>query len=92
MLLFLEQDMASRRKTFHDIDAAMKAPGASATTIAPRFAEAKESYFNSFERLASLVLGKYFDDDEMRRDYRDALRNCLTNFPDDFAVGSPYRK
>ncbi len=92
MLLFLEQDMAARRKAFHDIGAALERPGASVDSLRERFNEAKESYLNAFERLAALVLGCYFPEDEMRRDYHEALRQIIKEFPTDFAAGTPYRK
>lgn len=90
MLLFLEQDMAVRRRVFHDIETERKA-GASTEHLAARFDEAKESYFNALERLASFVRRGYFPKDEMRRDYHESIRGVVRAFPDDFRAGTPYR-
>ena len=92
-LLLFEQDMANRRTRFHDIGADMDAnPGAPAQALQARFNEAKESYFNSLERLASSILSGAFSDAEMKHDYHEVITEVVRAFPGDFATGTRYRK
>jgi hypothetical protein len=92
-LLSFEQDMATRRTKFHDISAHMQAnPDASAQELQSRFDEAKESYFNSLDRLASSILNGHFPDSEMRQDYHEAITGVVRAFPADFATGTHFRK
>ena len=65
LLLFLEQDLAARRRSFHDIQARMRDGGSGDELEGPLFEEAKESYFTTFERLASLALAQYFSNEEL---------------------------
>ena len=92
MQLFLEQDMAARRKLFHDVAGEMNKPGAEKEGLTLlRYEEAKESYLNALERLASFVLGGYFPEDDMRRDYHEAIRGVIRELNDDFRTGTHYR-
>jgi hypothetical protein len=91
-LLTFEQDMANRRTRFHDIDAELKSDSANAETIQKRFDEAKESYFNSLDRLASSILNSHFPDHEMKQDYQETITTVIRVFPEDFATGTHYRK
>jgi hypothetical protein len=92
-LLVFEQDMANRREAFHKIDADMRAqPQISQEVLRARFNDAKESYFNSLERLASSILNGHFPDAEMKQDYHEVITSVVRAFPDDFATGTRYRK
>jgi hypothetical protein len=93
-LLSFEQDMASRRSRFADIGFQMMNPNpdASPELLQAMYDEAKESYFNSLDRLASSILNGQFPDAEMKQDYRDVLAVVVRQFPDDFATGTHYRK
>lgn len=92
-LLSFEQDMAARRTKFADIAAQMQAnPSAPPAMLQAMFNEAKESYFNSLDRLASSILNNHFPDAEMKQDYLEVLTTVVRGFPSDFATGTRYRK
>ena len=91
-LLTFEQDMANRRTRFHDIAADLESDSADVEAIQKRFDEAKESYFNSLDRLASSILNSHFPDAEMKQDYHEALTEVIREFPADFATGTRFRK
>lgn len=93
MLLSFEQDMAARRSKFTEIGAQMQgSSGASTALLQSMFEEAKESYFNSLDRLASSIINAHFPDAEMKQDYHEVLTNVVRGFPNDFATGTQYRK
>jgi hypothetical protein len=89
-LLSLEQDMASRRDKFRGLADQMGSKPAS--LIKEKFDEAKESYFNSIDRFATLVLNGQFSQRELKQDYQDVLKELIRAFPDDFNAGTRYRK
>lgn len=89
-LLSFEQDMATRRTKFQDLAAKIKDDKAELTQL--MFDEAKESYFNSLDRLASSILNGHFPDKEMKQDYLEVLTEVVRGFPNDFHTGSRYRK
>jgi len=91
-LLAFEQDMATRRSKFGEIAAQLDQAGAPTDLLRKSFDEAKESYFNSLDRLASSILRGHFADAEMKQDYRDVVATVVRGFPDDFNTGTPYRK
>lgn len=90
-LLSFEQDMAHRRSRFADI-AAQLASTAPTPTLAAMYDEAKESYFNSLDRLSSSILIGHFPDKEMKQDYEGTITRVVQGFPADFQTGTPYRK
>lgn len=89
-LVSLEQDMAGRGDKFHELYKKMKA----SPSLAPdeECNAAKESYFNSIDRFASLVLNGQFSQSELKQDYQELIRDTIRAFPTDFAVGTRYRK
>lgn len=93
-LLILEQDMSVRRKRFTDIEQEIADLNGGKVTdsIVRNFDEAKESYLNSVERLASCILHGRFDESEMKADYRDFISNTVKVHKDDFHAGTSYRK
>jgi len=90
-LLSFEQDMAHRRAKFTEIGHQMEA-GTPPTLLRVMFEEAKESYFNSLDRLASSILRGHFPDTEMKQDYRDVITGVVREFETDFGTGTRYRK
>ena len=89
-LLSLEQDMASRRDKFRELVDQMSSQPAA--LIKEKFDEAKESYFNSIDRFATLVLNEQFPQSELKQDYQDILKEIIRAFPDDFNAGTRFRK
>ena len=59
--------------------------------IVGQFNEAKESYFNSLDRLCFCVIRNAFSEDDLRSDYRDVLKDAINTSPEQFGPGSPYR-
>jgi hypothetical protein len=91
-LLSFEQDMANRRTRFQEIAVKLSDATLSTGMLKHQFNEAKESYFNSLDRLASSILRGHFPDDEMRLDYREVFTEVVRNFQEDFGTGTRYRK
>ena len=92
-LLLFEQDMETRRARFQAIGAELDdCNGTHSTMLALRFDEAKESYFNSLDRLASSIIKDHFPDPEMKLDYREVFVEVVRGFPKDFDTGTRYRK
>lgn len=89
-LLSLEQDMASRRDKFNDFAKRLADP--SVTLDKAAFEAAKESYLNSLDRLASMILNGQFPEKELKQDYRDLFKEIIRTFPADFSAGTHYRK
>lgn len=83
-LLSLEQDMAARRDRF--LELAKQKPSQE------EFDAARENYFNSIDRLASLILNGQFPQRELKQDYQDLIKDTIRNFKDDFGAGTHYRK
>ncbi|SRR5260370_13806156 len=88
-LLSLEQDMASRADKFIDLAKQMKT---SSPPGQEEFDAAKESYFNSIDRFASLILNGQFPRSELKQDYQDLIKNTIRNYQADFTTGTRYRK
>ncbi|SJM90904.1 conserved hypothetical protein [Crenothrix polyspora] len=86
-LLSFEQDMNARRNRFSDI--ALKVTSESAQHGAS-YEEAKESYLNAVERLASAILNGQFPEDEMKTSYREHITNTIREYQDKFRVGTHY--
>jgi len=57
-----------------------------------KYDAAKESYFNSIDRLASLILNGQFPQHELKQDYHDMIKETIRAFPADFTTGTRYRK
>lgn len=93
-LLSFEQDMAVRRGKFQEIAHLLAEPHDDESTdmLQKQYDEARESYFNALDRLASSILNGHFDDTEMRQDYREAIAGVVRAFQADFATGTHYRK
>lgn len=89
-LVSLEQDMAGRGDKFHELYKKMKA----SPSLAPdeECNAAKESYFNSIDRFASLVLNGQFPQSELKQDYQELIKDTIRAFQADFGVGTRYRK
>lgn len=90
-LLSFEQDMANRRSRFADVGAQLTT-SASSTILQATYNEARESYFNSLDRLASSILNGHFPDAEMKQDYQEVFTSVIRTYPSDFATGTRYRK
>jgi hypothetical protein len=88
-LLSLEEDMADRMRRFLDLAKQM-------TTSSPpqqqEYDTAKEIYFNSIDRFASLVLNGQFPQNELKQDYQDVIKETIRAYPADFGTGTRYRK
>jgi len=91
-LLLLEQDMANRRREFTKILNQLNDKSISTQELQSQFDEAKESYFNSLDRLASSILNGHFPDLEMKQDYKEMITELLRTFPDDFTTATRFRK
>ncbi len=86
-LLSLEQDMASRGDKFHELATQLDDPH-----VKGKYEAAKENYFNSIDRLASLILNGQFPQHELKQDYHDMIKETIRAFPADFTTGTRYRK
>jgi hypothetical protein len=94
-LLLFEQDMAHRREKFQELGARLTQSlqdGPEPRMLQLMYNEAKESYFNSLDRLASSIIKGHFPDPEMKLDYHEALAEVVREFPKDFDTGTHYRK
>jgi len=89
-LLSLEQDMAGRGERFHELYKKMKA----SPSLAPdeEYNAAKENYYNTIDRLSSLVLNGQFSQSELKQDYQDLIKETIRAFQPDFGAGTRYRK
>jgi hypothetical protein len=83
--------MSLRRDRFHNIAREVEAEAISPSIVA-RFDEAKESYLNAVERLASSILNGQFPEKEMKQSYREYIVSTIREFPDSFRPGTPLRK
>ena len=94
-LLLFEQDMAHRREKFQELGARLargSQDGLEPNMLQLMYNEAKESYFNSLDRLASSIIKGHFPDPEMKLDYHEAIAEVVRTFPKDFDTGTHYRK
>lgn len=95
-LVLIEQEMNKRRQRLAEIGAEISAVESSGIPMSDelkrRANEARESYLNSLERLASSILHAKFDEDEMRIDYKDYFADTIRAMPDDFRTGTRFRK
>lgn len=91
-LLSFEQDMATRRANFHKVAAMMNEnPDLSNVFLKLLLDEAKETYFNSLDRLASSILKGHFPDKTMKLDYQESITRVVREFKDDFGTSTEYR-
>lgn len=86
-LLSLEQEMAGRGEKFRELVGQMNDPHAK-----EKYDAAKENYFNSIDRLASLILNGQFPQRELKQDYQEMIKETIRTFPADFTTGTRYRK
>ncbi|MCX7095125.1 MAG: hypothetical protein NTY50_16955 [Methylobacter sp.] len=87
-LLSFEQDMNARRHRLSDI--AQKVTSDPANNEASSFEEAKESYLNAVERLASAILNGQFPESEMKTSYREYITDTIREYDDKFKAGTHY--
>jgi len=86
-LLSFEQDMNARRQRFSDItQKVIFSPEEYQTS----YEEAKESYLNAIERLASCILKGQFPEAEMKTSYRGYIASTIKEFEDRFRAGTDY--
>jgi hypothetical protein len=90
-LLSFEQDMDGRRRSFTALALQLDADNPPSNLRAIFEAE-REGYLNAVDRLASSILNGQFPEKEMKQDYRDYIANVVKEFPDQFRVGTRYRK
>lgn len=96
-VLEIETQMNERKARFNECSFSIKeakADGRSADAIkllAERFDVAKESYFNSLDRLCFCIIKGHLADKDWRAEYRDVISNCVKAHPDDFNEASPFR-
>lgn len=62
-----------------------------AAALQLQFSEAKQSFLNCLDRLCFAVKKGLLDDDDMRRDYRDMIKEVMRDFAGDFGAATPYR-
>lgn len=87
-LLSFEQDMNARRHRLSDI--AIKIIPESAAKHEASIEEAKESYLNAVERLASSILKGQFPEPEMKTSYREFIDSTIREYEDKFRAGTHY--
>jgi hypothetical protein len=88
-LLSFEQDMNARRQRFSDV--AQKLTSSSEPTEhQTSYEEAKESYLNAVERLASSILKGQFPEAEMKTSYREYIASTIREYEDRFRAGTHY--
>ncbi len=95
-LLAIEQQIADRRLELSKAGIAVtELKGSNDTnkldSVSLRFNEAKEMYLNGLDRLCFCVIKNLLHDDEMRLEYMDIIKSAVTDFPEDFNTGTPYR-
>lgn len=88
-LLSFEQDMSNRRQRLSDIAELVKSEPEKNRAI---FEEAKESYLNAVDRLASSILNGQFPEVEMKADYREFITSVVRKNEDKFKAGTRYPK
>lgn len=97
VVLEIETQMNSRKLEFDKASKSVRE--ADADNIAENkfeilsdyFESAKESYLNSLDRLCFCIDKEYIEDKDWRVEYRNAIQNVITEFPDDFNEASPYK-
>lgn len=91
-LLSFEQDMRNRRSKFQEIAVKLRTETTHKDFLQEMYDEAKESYFNSLDRLASSILNGHFPPPEMKQDYREAINEVVSAYEKDFGTATKYRK
>jgi hypothetical protein len=97
VVLEIETQMNSRKLEFDKASKSVREADADDVAenkleiISDYFESAKESYFNSLDRLCFCIDKKYIQDKDWRVEYRNAIQNVITEFPDDFNEASPYK-
>lgn len=87
-LFSFEKDMAERRQRFADIK--KQVIPESAEKHQASIEEAKESYLNAVERLASSILKGQFPELEMKTSYREFIASTIRTYEDKFRAGTHY--
>jgi hypothetical protein len=82
-----EENMYVRR---HRLSEIMQKINSEPMEYAAIYEEAKESYLNAVERLASAILKGQFPEDEMKTSYREFISNTVREHEDKFRVGTHY--
>lgn len=86
-LLSFEQDMNARRQRLSDIAQQVLSEPEKYKAI---YEEAKESYLNAVERLASSILKGQFPEPEMKTSYRDFIASTIKEYENKFRAGTDY--
>lgn len=81
--------MNARRQRFSEI--AQKLTSSSEPAVhEASYEEAKESYLNAVERLASSILNGQFPESEMKTNYREYIASTIREYEDKFRAGTHY--
>lgn len=98
IVLEIESQMASRKVEFDKIAREIKEYNLTQDILEERvdilsefFDTAKENYFNSIDRLCYCINKNYLDDRDWKVEYRNVLRDLVTNYENDFNAATPYR-
>ncbi|WP_157278567.1 hypothetical protein [Aliarcobacter butzleri] len=98
IVLEIESQMASRKVEFDKIAREIKEYNLTQDILKDRvdilsefFDTAKENYFNSIDRLCYCINKNYLDDRDWKVEYRNVLRDLVTNYENDFNAATPYR-
>lgn len=81
--------MNNRRQRLSEMSQTVK-ESSKPTKHALIYEEAKESYLNAVERLASSILKGQFPEDEMKTSYREFINNTVREYEDKFRVGTHF--
>lgn len=99
-LLLLEQDMSQRRDRLSTAATKLKEiEGSEEYKTNPKalepfillFNEARENYLNSLDRLCFCIIKNAFEEKDIRPDYRDVLKQAISDFKDQFGPGTSFR-
>ena len=94
-LLALEQQIAERRITLTKVALLLaneKDSHEEETKINKlKYDEAGQMYLNALDRLCYCATKGILDDNEMRIEYRDTIRQAIHDFKKDFSIGTQYR-
>ena len=98
IVLEIESQMASRKVEFDKIAREIKEYNLNkdiseekVNILIEYFDTAKENYFNSIDRLCYCINKNYLDDRDWKVEYRNVLKDLVTNYEDDFNAATPYR-
>ncbi|GBQ69026.1 hypothetical protein [Komagataeibacter xylinus] len=92
-LLSLEDHISQMRKEFSkDLISVLecKKTGGDTSILELKLDESKQMYFNSLDRLCFCVKKNMLDDDDARKDYKEAISSLIKQYPEDFGPSSTY--